>query len=196
MTYPYDSGDVRMGLKGLGKSTGLDSASVVRGIKFPPSLRPNAARASLLPYPLLVGPHAFQRDPLQGWMRGRSLRIPWGTGRERHECGPEVPKLTTPAEDEAWDVWMAEREVEDAMMNRDNPDCNMWWIAIYGGITTALQPPPAPAADAPALPRGWVAMVDRERNHTPFYVNHAAGISQWQHPFPAMLDFQPALLRA
>ena len=185
-----------MGLKRLGKPSGQDGASVVRGIKFPPSLRPNAAKASQFPYPLLVGPHALQHDPLKGWMRGTSLKIPWGTGREHHECGPELPKPTNWAEEEAWDVWMAEREVEDAMMSLDNPDWNMWRSVIYGGATTALPPPPAPAADAPNLPPPWVAMIDRERNHTPFYVNHAAGISQWQHPFPAMLSLQPTLPRA
>ena len=157
MSYPYKSGDVRMGLKGSGKPSGQDSASVARGFGFPPAMRPNAARASQLPYPLLAGPHAFRADPLKGWMQGTSLKIPWSTGREHHECYPELARPTNWAEEEAWDVQAA----EDAMMNLDNPDWNMWWSVIYGGTTTALPPPPAPAADAPDLPAPWISMIDR-----------------------------------
>ena len=133
-----------MGLKGSGKQSGQSSASVARGFGFPPAMRPDAAKASRFPYPLLIGAHKFRTDPLKGWKEGRSLKIPWSTGRERHECYPELAKPTNWAEEEAWDVQVAESA---ALVN--NSDWNMWWSIIYGRATTALPPPPAPAADAP-----------------------------------------------
>ena len=180
-----------MGLKGSGKQSGQGSASVARGFGFPPAMRPDAAKASRFPYPLLIGAHKFRTDPLKGWKEGRSLKIPWSTGRERHECDPELAKPANWAEEEAWDVRVAESA---ALVN--NSDWNMWWSIIYGKATTALPPPPAPAADAPDLPTPWLRMIDRERNHTPFYVNQDTGDSQWQHPFPAMLNPSSTLPRA
>ena len=59
-----------------------------------------------------------------------------------------------------------------------------------------LQPPPAPAVDAAPLPVPWHPMIDRERGHTPFYLNNLTGETQWQHPFPDMPDPPPALPRA